>query len=591
MLMAVGPVVLALAAASGVAGAGQPLWVVVAALGAVTVVGVVAALVPPVHSQAVCLMLGAEALALSLAVASRSDLVLAVLASLLAVLAVAVTALRREAAPAVVLLVALTVDGWAHVADADILTRSDLQTAVACLFLLGTSYVIRVGVARVLTESAAGVVAVAALALASDTAVHLAAILTVVGTAIALLAVLRHDRVHLGWVGSAVLTAGTLVRLDLPTSIGAEVYTLPAAALLIAAGVHRLLREPTTGTWTVLGSGLTLALVPSMLISLPEPNSLRAFLVGTGAAVALVVGMERRWQAPFLVGAAVLGVLALRFLLPLAQEVLANPLGALDAVRLARRRLPGGRHPVGAVAAEPAARLAVRRGPALRSLAGSRRSTPPGASSARPGEWPGGHLLRRDRRATRSRDRRRASTRGSPTDEVLRPMYPEEDLGPAAERLHAVPGAVLGRPHDYSDRRGHPRLRMRHAPFEVTPTAAPLAQPLPRGPRRGGPHSGAGRPVLGLRHPRRPVHGEHASRSDLAEPSPAEQPLALVAGSSRCARWVSLSKPTSTDPAAGQHRRRRRGSRRRQHHNDLPPDVGDPRCTSYGSSRNRIGRR
>ena len=132
MLPAVGPVVLALAAAVGVAGAGQPLWVVVAALGAVTVVGVVAALVQPGHSQVVCLMLGAEALALSLAVASRSDLVLAVLASVLAVLAVAATALRREVAPAVVLLVALAVDAWAHVADADILTRSDLQTAVAC---------------------------------------------------------------------------------------------------------------------------------------------------------------------------------------------------------------------------------------------------------------------------------------------------------------------------------------------------------------------------------------------------------------------------------------------------------------------------
>jgi len=328
MLPAVGPVMLALAAAVGVAGAGQPLWVVVAALGAVTVVGVVAALVQPGHSQVVCLMLGAEALALSLAVASRSDLVLAVLASVLAVLAVAATALRREVAPAVVLLVALAVDAWAHVADADILTRSDLQTAVACLFLLAASYVIPVGVPRTLTESAAGMVAVVALALTADDAAHVAATLTVVGTAVALLAVLRHDRVHLGWVGSVVLTAGTLVRLDLPTSIGAEVYTLPAAALLIASGVHRLLREPGTGTWTVLGSGLTLALVPSLLISLPEPTSLRALLVGTGAAVALVVGMQRRWQAPFLVGAAVLGVLALRFLLPLAQDVLANPLGA-----------------------------------------------------------------------------------------------------------------------------------------------------------------------------------------------------------------------------------------------------------------------
>jgi hypothetical protein len=328
MVLPVGAVVLTLAAAAGVAGAGQPLWVVVAALATVTVVAVVAALVRSGESQLVCLVLGAETLALSLAVASRSDVVLAVLASLLVVVAVAATALRREAAPAVVLLVALAVDSWAHVADAGVLTRSDLLTAVSCLFLLATSYVIRIELGRVLAELAAGLVAVVALVLAVEHAAHFAGTLTVVGTAIALLAVLRHDRVHLGWAGSAVLTVGTLVRLDLPRTIGAEVYTLPAAALLIAAGVHRLLREPRTGTWTVLGSGLTLALVPSLLISLPDPTSLRAFLVGTGGAIALVVGMERRWQAPFLTGAAVLGVLALRFLLPLAQDILANPLGA-----------------------------------------------------------------------------------------------------------------------------------------------------------------------------------------------------------------------------------------------------------------------
>ena len=45
LVLPVGAVALALAAAAGVAGAGQPLWVVVAALGAVTVVAAVAALV------------------------------------------------------------------------------------------------------------------------------------------------------------------------------------------------------------------------------------------------------------------------------------------------------------------------------------------------------------------------------------------------------------------------------------------------------------------------------------------------------------------------------------------------------------------
>jgi len=54
-------------------------------------------------------------------------------------------------------------------------------------------------------------------------------------------------------------------------------------------------------------------------------------------------------------------------------------------------------------------------------------------------------------------------------DEILRPLYPEEDLGPAAERLTLFLIQYWGGPHTYSDQRGHPRLRMRHAPFRISP--------------------------------------------------------------------------------------------------------------------------
>lgn len=60
---------------------------------------------------------------------------------------------------------------------------------------------------------------------------------------------------------------------------------------------------------------------------------------------------------------------------------------------------------------------------------------------------------------------------GVAADEVLRPMYPEEDLGPAAERLTLFLAQYWGGPTTYSEARGHPRLRMRHAPFAVTPAA------------------------------------------------------------------------------------------------------------------------
>jgi hemoglobin len=60
---------------------------------------------------------------------------------------------------------------------------------------------------------------------------------------------------------------------------------------------------------------------------------------------------------------------------------------------------------------------------------------------------------------------------GVAEDEVLRPLYPEEDLGPAEERFLLFLVQYWGGPTTYSDTRGHPRLRMRHAPFAVTPEA------------------------------------------------------------------------------------------------------------------------
>lgn len=54
-------------------------------------------------------------------------------------------------------------------------------------------------------------------------------------------------------------------------------------------------------------------------------------------------------------------------------------------------------------------------------------------------------------------------------DPLLRPLYPEADLGPAEDRLRLFLIQYWGGPGTYSEERGHPRLRMRHAPFKVGP--------------------------------------------------------------------------------------------------------------------------
>lgn len=57
--------------------------------------------------------------------------------------------------------------------------------------------------------------------------------------------------------------------------------------------------------------------------------------------------------------------------------------------------------------------------------------------------------------------------RGVASDPVMVEMYPEVDLGPAQERLELFLLQYWGGPTTYSDQRGHPRLRMRHAPFYI----------------------------------------------------------------------------------------------------------------------------
>jgi len=57
---------------------------------------------------------------------------------------------------------------------------------------------------------------------------------------------------------------------------------------------------------------------------------------------------------------------------------------------------------------------------------------------------------------------------GVADDDVLRPLYPE-DLEPSIRHLTLFLAQYWGGPTTYDDERGHPRLRMRHAPFAIGP--------------------------------------------------------------------------------------------------------------------------
>ncbi len=58
-----------------------------------------------------------------------------------------------------------------------------------------------------------------------------------------------------------------------------------------------------------------------------------------------------------------------------------------------------------------------------------------------------------------------------PGDDVLGPMYPKHDLAAAEQRLRDFLIYRFGGPQRYIEDRGHPRLRMRHLPFDITQAA------------------------------------------------------------------------------------------------------------------------
>ena len=58
-----------------------------------------------------------------------------------------------------------------------------------------------------------------------------------------------------------------------------------------------------------------------------------------------------------------------------------------------------------------------------------------------------------------------------PDDDILGPMYPKDDLKGAEQRLRDFLIGRFGGPPRYIEQRGHPRLRMRHAPFAINGAA------------------------------------------------------------------------------------------------------------------------
>lgn len=216
-----------------------------------------------------------------------------------------------------VILAGFAATHWPYLADGRGNAAGLCLVAVAAAALVVARRAGRDTPSRLSIEATALLVGLVAVAFPVDDTV-VAMVLTVLGSAVAVVAVLNLDRSEAAWIGIVLLGAATVIRV-IEDVRAPELYTLPAAAILLAAGWWRLGADSQVESARVLSSGLTLALVPSLLLALDEPVSLRGALVAAGGLVALAVGVARHWTAPFVAGALTTGILAVRHLGPVVE--------------------------------------------------------------------------------------------------------------------------------------------------------------------------------------------------------------------------------------------------------------------------------
>lgn len=111
-------------------------------------------------------------------------------------------------------------------------------------------------------------------------------------------------------VGIVLATAAALLVAVRGGTVPVDAPLVLLGATLLAVGVLTLRGDAGASSWECLAPGLVLALVVPVTTGWWEPTMWRLVLVLVGATVAVVVGAVRRWQAPFVLGAAALAVVA-----------------------------------------------------------------------------------------------------------------------------------------------------------------------------------------------------------------------------------------------------------------------------------------
>ncbi|CAN5857447.1 hypothetical protein BH23ACT10_BH23ACT10_34790 [soil metagenome] len=289
--------------------------------GAVVAAGVVAAAAVGVRLAArrfiPAVTLAGASVAAALTALSTPTVTIVTLAGIAAVSTVAVGSPGRRAravAAAIVTadLVALVAAVTAASTDGPGPVAAAVATAAGCGWAVAAALRARPLRALAVEVTAAAAFACAIVTAASGPAVSAAIVYAVLAVAAAGVAVRRADRRWLRWVATGAASASSWTLLaDLDIGL-VEAYTMPPALVIIALAASGLRVRPSASSWPVMGTGLTLLTMPTVLQLVDDPGDLRRLAVSIvlGSALA-VVGRLRALQSPLVIGVATLTLAAL----------------------------------------------------------------------------------------------------------------------------------------------------------------------------------------------------------------------------------------------------------------------------------------
>lgn len=328
--------VVAFGAVDSVVALRWPIWLVALTLVvlAVSLVGLrIRAIVSTPSAVAGVLVLAAAALASASHGVSAATWLLG--GSVLLVVALVSTGarLRHVHAVAGVSLVLAGTAALVELLDVTAAATSLVVVVAALALMAGAQLASGVRPVALAVESAAATGLVIALVMPGSSG-DIAVRWTVAGVTLIVLGLAVATRRWLAWPGIAALVVAYVALIIDSGFSFVEAYTLPLGAAGLAAGLVMTPRKPEIGTWTLLGPGLAVALLPSVPQALAEPTELRALVLGAGALAALAVGVRLGWQAPFVAGVAIVTLLIVFNIGPYANAaprvVLIAALGAIS---------------------------------------------------------------------------------------------------------------------------------------------------------------------------------------------------------------------------------------------------------------------